>query len=118
MTFPQLPESRVEHFDQQKQAVEQEVAATAAQENLSDEDKAKLLEEKLAEIKAKQGEAELEYSVAGRLGHAIEPVMSLAGFNWQTNIALIGALPPRRLSSPPWGPPIPWARWIRKSPKV
>jgi len=90
MTFPQLPASQVEKFEEQTKAVEQEVVAAAVQENLSDEDKAMLLEEKLSEIKAKQGEAALEYSVAGRLGHAIEPVMSLAGFNWQTNIALIG----------------------------
>jgi ferrous iron transport protein B len=90
MTFPQLPAGQVEKFEEQTKAVEQEVTATAAQENLSDEDKAKLLEEKLSEIKPSQGEAALEYSVAGRLGHAIEPVMSLAGFNWQTNIALIG----------------------------
>jgi len=90
MTFPQLPASQVEKFEEQTKAVEQEVLAAAVQENLSDEDKAMLLEEKLSEIKAKQGEAALEYSVAGRLGHAIEPVMSLAGFNWQTNIALIG----------------------------
>jgi ferrous iron transport protein B len=34
--------------------------------------------------------AELTYSVAGRLGHALEPVSQLAGFDWQTNIALIG----------------------------
>jgi len=90
MTFPQLPANQVENYEQQKAVAEQEVAATATRENLSDEDKDKLLKEKLSEIADKQSEAALEYSVAGRLGHAIEPVMSLAGFNWQTNIALIG----------------------------
>ena len=48
------------------------------------------LQEKLADIEARQGEAALRYSLAGRVGNAIAPVMSMAGFNWQTNIALIG----------------------------
>ena len=34
--------------------------------------------------------AELAHSIAGRLGQTIEPVSHLAGFDWQTNIALIG----------------------------
>ncbi|AGW13172.1 ferrous iron transport protein B [Megalodesulfovibrio gigas] len=35
-------------------------------------------------------EASLEYSVAGRIGKALEPLSSLAGFDWRTNIALVG----------------------------
>ncbi|MFW6335334.1 MAG: ferrous iron transporter B, partial [Desulfosalsimonas sp.] len=34
--------------------------------------------------------AELQYSAAGRLGTAMEPATSLAGFDWRTNIALVG----------------------------
>jgi ferrous iron transport protein B len=33
---------------------------------------------------------ELAYSFAGRLGSALEPVSKLAGFDWRTNISLIG----------------------------
>jgi len=35
--------------------------------------------------------AELEYSVAGRLGQALEPVMRPLGFDWRINTALVGA---------------------------
>jgi len=33
---------------------------------------------------------QLAYSVAGRFGKAVEPVTRVAGFDWQTNIALVG----------------------------
>ncbi len=32
----------------------------------------------------------LSHSMAGRFGHALEPVTKLAGFDWRTNIALLG----------------------------
>jgi ferrous iron transport protein B len=32
----------------------------------------------------------LAHSMAGRFGHALEPVSKLAGFDWRTNIALLG----------------------------
>jgi len=35
--------------------------------------------------------AELEYSVAGRLGRALEPVTRPLGFDWRVNTALVGA---------------------------
>jgi Fe2+ transport system protein B len=34
--------------------------------------------------------AELRHSVAGRIGTSLEPVTELAGFDWRTNIALVG----------------------------
>lgn len=35
--------------------------------------------------------AQLSHSVAGRIGHAIEPVMRVAGFDWKASTAMIGA---------------------------
>lgn len=35
--------------------------------------------------------AALSYSVAGRIGHAVEPVMRPVGFDWKTSTAMIGA---------------------------
>ncbi len=35
-------------------------------------------------------QAQLQHSVAGRIGTALEPVTGLAGFDWRTNIALVG----------------------------
>ena len=40
--------------------------------------------------KVDQASAALRHSIAGRLGTAMEPVTRLAGFDWQTNIALVG----------------------------
>ncbi len=37
-----------------------------------------------------QGPEALAYSMAGHTGKALEPVSRIAGFDWQTNIALIG----------------------------
>ncbi|MCF7853785.1 MAG: ferrous iron transport protein B [Candidatus Pacebacteria bacterium] len=34
---------------------------------------------------------ELSYSVAGRIGHGLEPVMENVGFDWKTTTAMIGA---------------------------
>ena len=35
--------------------------------------------------------AALSYSAAGRIGHALEPVMQPVGFDWKTSTALVGA---------------------------
>lgn len=39
---------------------------------------------------SEQRAAELAYSFAGRFGQTLEPLTSLAGFDWRTNIALVG----------------------------
>ncbi|MCF8044220.1 MAG: ferrous iron transport protein B [Desulfarculaceae bacterium] len=48
------------------------------------------LENRLAEIDKTRERAALAHSFAGRTGRALEPVTSAAGFDWRTNIALIG----------------------------
>lgn len=47
-------------------------------------------EEQLAAIDAEEAAAGLEYSIAGRVGIALESVTGAAGFDWRTNIALVG----------------------------
>jgi len=37
-----------------------------------------------------EAETALKYSIAGRLGTALETFSQWAGFDWRTNIALIG----------------------------
>jgi ferrous iron transport protein B len=82
MTYPGLPESYHETMH--------------AQLNLLDENKGELPEETLEAVKGaienKGAQEALRQSYAGRLGTFIEPVTSPAGFNWQTNIALIGGV--------------------------
>ncbi len=88
MTFPQLPEEAAAPFQERLAAVEQRLdqakAAGAPEEDLA------ALEEEMRVVGAEESEATLEYTLAGRLGHALEPVSSLAGFNWRVNIALVG----------------------------
>ncbi|WP_373500721.1 nucleoside recognition domain-containing protein, partial [Desulfococcus sp.] len=44
----------------------------------------------VAGVHAAQAEAALRHSAAGRLGTALETLSRLAGFDWRTNIALVG----------------------------
>lgn len=81
MTFPTLPEEQVAAFESERVELRARLAATV-------EPDAEL--EALAEIDAREAEAALRHSLAGRLGTALEPFSALAGFDWRTNIALIG----------------------------
>ena len=44
----------------------------------------------LIRIDLKEAEAALKNSVAGKIGTAMEPISKYAGFDWRTNIALVG----------------------------
>ncbi len=79
ITFPKLPEERAEAFEAQRQEI-------AALTDITDEAR----EEKLAGVEKAEKEAALEYSAAGRAGKALEPIGRPAGFDWQTNVALVG----------------------------
>ncbi|ABA88137.1 ferrous iron transport protein B [Syntrophotalea carbinolica DSM 2380] len=76
MTFPGLPEAQQQSFDLQRAGV----TALAPAD----------LEEQLNVIDAKQAETALRYSIAGKIGTSMENVTKFAGFNWRTNIALVG----------------------------
>lgn len=78
MTFPQLSDQEVSKYEQIKQNVSVEYEGTQE------------LDAKLLEADNLLRQAELKNSIAGRLGTAITPVTQLAGFDWKTNIALIG----------------------------
>ncbi len=70
MTFPQLPEERLAHYESLR---------TKAQ-----------TEEQVANIDNSEAEEAIRNTFAGKIGTAMEPVSKLAGFNWRTNIALTG----------------------------
>ncbi|MFH2064305.1 MAG: ferrous iron transport protein B [Pseudomonadota bacterium] len=96
MTFPGLPESQTQNFENQKQALLASVPSSVAEEvESAGEDTAlssdaAALKGRLQMIDAKEAEAGLRYSLAGRFGSALEGVTRLAGFDWRTNIALVG----------------------------
>lgn len=46
---------------------------------------------------AEQARAHLEYSVAGRIGHTLEPVLSPLGFDWKIGVGLVASLAAREV---------------------
>jgi len=70
MTFPRLDHSQM--GDPVQAGTRQAAAQTAGEAHVD------------------QASAALRHSIAGRMGTALEPVTRLAGFDWQTNIALVG----------------------------
>ncbi len=79
MTFPSLPKERLDHYAARTEAVESgQWADDAARE------------EALLTVENARAQEALRHSVAGTIGTALEPVSRWAGFDWRTNIALLG----------------------------
>ncbi len=79
MTFPGPSEEQTARFADER---------LAAQAMSWDSDQA--LEEALAEIDNAEAQEALRTSLAGMVGTALEPMSKPAGFDWRTNIALLG----------------------------
>jgi len=94
MTFPGLPVSEEENFTRQRQEILAAIPAetAAALENGAEglPPEALAAKEKLTALDSEQAGRALRYSLAGRLGTAMESVSWLPGFDWRTNIALVG----------------------------
>lgn len=96
MTFPGLPESRMQQFDRERDAVLAAVSSRWASqlENSAESEslpaEARALKDRLTAIDARQAEDALRHSIAGRIGTALERISKAAGFDWRTNIALVG----------------------------
>jgi len=94
MTYPGLPGNRQAEFDQQRKAVQSRMSALETDpENPSDhpdEEESVGLRQLLLGIDAEEAESGLRHSVAGRIGTGLESVSQYAGFDWRTNIALVG----------------------------
>jgi ferrous iron transport protein B len=78
MTFPGLPEDITNKFEADRQAVAASVQNGEAQDAL------------VESIDNLEAQTTLKHSVAGRIGSLLEPVSQWAGFDWRTNIALVG----------------------------
>lgn len=87
MTFPKMPEELAAPFEQKIEQLETQIAAfpEGAEERGP-------LEEELTSVRDELGEEELAYSIAGRLGKAIEPATQPVGFDWRTDIALLAGV--------------------------
>ena len=70
MSFPALPEDQAAKWDSRIEA--------AASEDIQQH------------LEMQKAEAKLAYSVAGRLGQGLSAVTAPLGFDWRTNVALVG----------------------------
>lgn len=86
MTFPGLTQEQQQTFDLQRQPLQ------IALQQTTDIDQAIQLKLQLRELNQQQSMTALRQSAAGRLGIMLEPISQWAGFNWRTNIALIGGV--------------------------
>ncbi len=88
MTFPELPEDRIAPFESTKAQIQERIDALAPdQVSMKTE-----LEDEIAVVDAELGGEALRYSYAGRLGTMLEPYTRPAGFDWRTDIALLGGI--------------------------
>jgi ferrous iron transport protein B len=78
-TFPGLPGSEASRFEKERQTVQAE--------NTTKKEK----DERLVSIDNQEVEETLRYSIAGRIGHVMEPILKPMGFDWKIGTALIGA---------------------------
>jgi ferrous iron transport protein B len=51
----------------------------------------------VAALNAQEASAQLEHSIGGRFGHAIEPALRPIGFDWQIGVGIIGAFAAREV---------------------
>ncbi len=79
MTFPGLPQTSQDQF---------ETARAQVTANFSQQPD--LLKTELIRISQEESAATLKNSIAGKIGSFFEPASSLAGFDWRTNIAMLG----------------------------
>ncbi len=92
MTFPKPSAQELQTFETRTAAITTEIASVS---NLTDTQAQQHLEDLNAELdtlEKEQAAFALRRSLAGRLGVALEHVTWLAGFDWQTNIALTGGI--------------------------
>ncbi len=96
MTFPGLSEEETAVFESERQAVLASLT-TAQKTQLEQADKAipmspavQQARETLLAIDYQEAESALRHSAAGRLGTFFEGISQAAGFDWRTNIALLG----------------------------
>ncbi len=96
MTFPGLPDSDIEKFETNRTTIKTTaLSATITELESANEEtelskQAQTLQDKLFSVDAAEAEAALRHSVAGQIGVALESITQFAGFDWRTNIALVG----------------------------
>lgn len=88
MTFPGPSEDKAAAFEVQKAELTTKIETFKA----AGEDSLEVLKAKLEDLDKAQAANALASSLAGRMGIALEPMSKWAGFDWRTNIALVGGI--------------------------
>lgn len=88
MTFPGLSESEIARYEALRAPIAEQIESLSKADGA--EEQLAALEEQLVEIDNAEAEQTLKDTYAGRIGIALESVTSWAGFNWRTNISLVG----------------------------
>lgn len=98
MTFPRLPDSQMAAFDARRGEIFSSVGSEVVAELQSPPGGQPLsaaaanVKSELKALDNQQAGAALRHSLAGRIGTAMESVSHWAGFDWRTNIALLGGI--------------------------
>jgi ferrous iron transport protein B len=79
MTFPELPQTKQDQFELQRSQITKGFTNHPEQ-----------LQAELTRINREESSATLRNSIAGKVGIFFEPVSRYAGFDWRTNIAMLG----------------------------
>ncbi|MFT5726415.1 MAG: ferrous iron transport protein B [Desulforhopalus sp.] len=91
MTFPGLPQEAKNGFELQRQEALTTAGLTIADLSAGSlSDTALEVKKQLELINNSETAAGLRHSIAGTLGTNLEPITQYAGFDWRTNISLIG----------------------------
>ena len=97
MTFPQMPTSKIDEFKQKRELAYSSFPAPVIKELKSKTEKGTALSKKAQELRIQilkinntESEEKLKNSVAGKIGTSLESITRFTGFDWRTNIALIG----------------------------
>ncbi|MGV8074266.1 MAG: ferrous iron transport protein B [Syntrophobacteraceae bacterium] len=97
MNFPELPQSQRAVFDSNREAIVTALPETLRKAALAGElyredvsGVVKNIQVKILAENRAQAQAALKNSVAGRVGSALEYVTQFCGFDWRTNVALVG----------------------------
>jgi ferrous iron transport protein B len=90
--FPRLPAERIAEVAAQRSA-----AAPAIAVDASDEQRSAAQLALADDIDRAIAGAQLEHSISGRIGHAIEPVIAPLGYDWKIGVGLIAAFAAREV---------------------
>jgi ferrous iron transport protein B len=95
MTFPGLNEAKIQGFENQRSAITSSLSSQVLSElETLEKDQLSInalaLKERLTQVDFDEAQAGLKNSIAGRIGSSLEGITKFAGFDWRTNIALVG----------------------------